>query len=58
MLIPVEALRAIERGLTSASKAETVLRRPAHGEASMIEPTAGAVNRLHPNRFVEPVGSP
>jgi ATP-dependent DNA helicase RecG len=31
------------------TEAETVLRRLAHGEASMIEPTAGTANRLHPN---------
>lgn len=28
---------------------EAVLRRLAHGEAQMIEPTAGTVNRVHPN---------
>lgn len=33
----------------SATEAETVLRRLAHGEAGMIEPTAGTTNRLHPN---------
>jgi ATP-dependent DNA helicase RecG len=31
------------------SEAETVLRRLAHGEAGMIEPTAGTANRIHPN---------
>ncbi|HEY0716166.1 MAG TPA: RNA-binding domain-containing protein [Streptosporangiaceae bacterium] len=31
------------------AEAETVLRRLAHGEARMIEPTAGTANRLHPN---------
>jgi len=30
-------------------EAETVLRRLAHGEANMIEPTAGTVGRRHPN---------
>lgn len=32
-----------------ASEAESVLRRLAHGEAHVIEPTAGTVNRIHPN---------
>ncbi|WP_147915488.1 RNA-binding domain-containing protein [Ruania zhangjianzhongii] len=32
-----------------AAEAETVLRRLAHGEAGIIEPTAGTANRLHPN---------
>lgn len=31
------------------AEAETVLRRLAHGEAGMIEPTAGTANRLHPS---------
>ena len=33
----------------SPSEAEAVLRRLAHGEANMIEPTAGTANRIHPN---------
>jgi ATP-dependent DNA helicase RecG len=36
----------IQRGPTEA---EAVLRRLAHGEAQTIEPTAGTVNRIHPN---------
>lgn len=31
------------------AEAESALRRLAHGEAAMIEPTAGTANRLHPN---------
>lgn len=31
------------------AEAETVLRRLAHGEACMIEPTVGTANRLHPS---------
>ena len=41
-----EVASAIQR---SAAEAETVLRRLAHGEAKMIEPTAGTANRIHPN---------
>lgn len=33
----------------TSAEAETVLRRLAHGEAGMVEPTAGTANRLHPN---------
>lgn len=36
----------IQRDLTAA---EVVLRRLAHGESRMIEPTAGTVNRINPN---------
>jgi ATP-dependent DNA helicase RecG len=36
----------IQRGPTEA---EAVLRRLAHGEGQTIEPTAGTVNRIHPN---------
>ena len=32
-----------------AREAETVLRRLAHGEAHVIEPTAGTVNRIYPH---------
>lgn len=31
------------------AEAEAVLRRLAHGEAQIVEPTAGTVNRIHPN---------
>lgn len=41
-----EVASVIQRAL---AKAETVLRRLAHGEAGMIEPTTGTANRLHPN---------
>lgn len=33
----------------TGDEAETVLRRLAHGDAGMIEPTTGTANRLHPN---------
>lgn len=32
-----------------ATEAEAVLRRLAHGEAHIVEPTAGTVNRIHPH---------
>jgi ATP-dependent DNA helicase RecG len=41
-----EVASVIQRAL---AEAETVLRRLAHGEAGMIEPTTGTANRLHPN---------
>ncbi|HEY5980094.1 MAG TPA: RNA-binding domain-containing protein [Microlunatus sp.] len=33
----------------TGDEAETVLRRLAHGDAGMIEPTTGTANRRHPN---------
>ena len=41
-----EVASAIQR---SSAEAETILRRLAHGEASLIEPTAGTASRRHPN---------
>lgn len=41
-----QVAQVIQRG---PDEAETVLRRLAHGDACMIEPTAGTANRHHPN---------